>query len=239
MSAFAHRPRRGATDSWLTPPELVGAVGPFDLDPCAAGAEYAWRPWETAATSYTHDGLTRPWFGMVWVNPPFGDEIGPWLARAAAHGRAVGLAFARTETDWFFDEAWDKASGWLFLRGRLHFHKPSGERARDNCGAPPVLIGYGDEAMMRLARSGIPGKLLPNAFAVLVTPDGARVGTWKEVIEAAAAGRTLALRDLYAAAEGTAKVREAKARGHNWRAQVRRALQRYFAPVGGGVWRTA
>ena len=28
----------GNTNTWLTPPELVKALGPFDIDPCAAGA---------------------------------------------------------------------------------------------------------------------------------------------------------------------------------------------------------
>ena len=40
MSLTAHqRPHRGASDVWLTPPEIIDAVGPFDLDPCAAPGE--------------------------------------------------------------------------------------------------------------------------------------------------------------------------------------------------------
>ena len=30
-----HKPNRGASDRWLTPPDIVQALGPFDLDPCA------------------------------------------------------------------------------------------------------------------------------------------------------------------------------------------------------------
>lgn len=29
-------PNNGESDIWLTPPEIVGALGHFDLDPCAA-----------------------------------------------------------------------------------------------------------------------------------------------------------------------------------------------------------
>ena len=37
MSLSSHqRPHRGATDVWLTPPHMIAALGPFDLDPCAA-----------------------------------------------------------------------------------------------------------------------------------------------------------------------------------------------------------
>lgn len=237
MSSFAHAPHRGATDTWLTPPAVVAAVGPFDLDPCAAPAP---RPWPTARTHYDltagQDGKQLPWHGMVWVNPPYGPEAGSWMALLATHGTGVGLLLARTETDWFFKTVWARAAGLLFLRGRLHFHDAAGRRAQANCGAPPVLVGYGDEALRRLARAPLDGHLVVQAAAVLLNPDGARVGTWQEAIEVAAMGRTLRLRDLYAAAEGTAKVREAKAAGHNWRAQLRRALQRHFQPHGDAVW---
>jgi hypothetical protein len=30
---------RGKTDCWLTPPEIIRALGPFDLDPCAAPSQ--------------------------------------------------------------------------------------------------------------------------------------------------------------------------------------------------------
>jgi hypothetical protein len=30
-----HRPYRGQTDEWLTPPEIIAALGQFDLDPCS------------------------------------------------------------------------------------------------------------------------------------------------------------------------------------------------------------
>ena len=55
-------------DEWLTPPELVSALGKFDLDPCSPIN----RPWDTAKKHYTilDDGLTQPWDGKVWCNPP-------------------------------------------------------------------------------------------------------------------------------------------------------------------------
>jgi hypothetical protein len=35
MSIGKHeRPNKGATDIWLTPLEIIDALGPFDLDPC-------------------------------------------------------------------------------------------------------------------------------------------------------------------------------------------------------------
>ena len=73
MSLSGHqKPHRGATDEWLTPPYIINALAPFDLDPCAPVI----RPWATARRHLTieDDGLAHPWTGFVWCNPPFGPE---------------------------------------------------------------------------------------------------------------------------------------------------------------------
>ena len=145
-------------DEWLTPPHIIERLGPFDLDPCAPVV----RPWPTAARHFTmhDDGLKQPWHGRVWLNPPYGRETGTWLARLAAHGHGVALIFARTETEMFFGEVWEKASALLFIRGRLHFHHVDGTRAAANAGAPSVLIAYGPEDRERLAACSIDGQLI-------------------------------------------------------------------------------
>lgn len=148
----------GATDEWLTPPEIIIALGPFDLDPCAPSDQ----PWTTAAANYTmnDDGLSKPWNGRVWLNPPYGPRTGLWLARLAEHGNGVALVFARTETEMFHRFAWDRADAMLFLRGRLHFHFPDGRRAKFNAGAPSVLVAYGQRNTQKLGSSGISGKFI-------------------------------------------------------------------------------
>ncbi len=236
MSTFAMDAHAGRTDVWLTPPSVIKAVGPFDLDPCAAPEP---RPWPTAARHIVEDedGLSQEWSGMCFVNPPYSD-CGPWLKKLADHGQGVGLVFARVETDWFFRTAWERGAGLLFLRGRIKFCTPDGRPTRSGV-APSVLIGYGDEALRRLANAPLKGHLVVASASLLISADGTAVGTWQEAVAAAMGGRTLRLRDIYAAAEGTAKVREAKERGHNWQAQVRRALQVYFRPVKPAVWSPA
>ena len=146
------------THVWLTPPHVLEALGPFDLDPCAAPAP---RPWSTAATHWgpADNSLGRPWHGRVWLNPPYGGPslVGPWMRRMAEHGRGTALIFARTETDVFFEAGWARATAMLFLRGRLIFHRPDGARAGGNGGAPSVLIAYGQEDAARLRACGLPG----------------------------------------------------------------------------------
>jgi hypothetical protein len=153
------KPNAGLKDEWLTPPEIIEALGPFDLDPCAAVDQ----PWKTAHIQYTieEDGLSRPWMGMVWCNPPYGPQTWKWLSALAAHGNGIALIFARTETAGFFDEVWEKADALLFLEGRLHFHHADGSRAAGNSGGPSVLVAYGDEAVERLYGCELGGMFIP------------------------------------------------------------------------------
>jgi len=145
-------------DEWLTPPDLLRALGSFDLDPCAPVV----RPWDMALQHYTvfDNGLSKPWAGRVWCNPPYGLEAAHWLARCADHGNAIALIFARTETEAFFDHVWKKADALLFIKGRLHFHYVTGERAEFNGGAPSVLIAYGMDNARSLRDCGIAGQFV-------------------------------------------------------------------------------
>jgi hypothetical protein len=149
------RAYKGRTDEWLTPPEIVSSLGPFDLDPCSPIN----RPWSTANNHFTveDDGLSKEWNGRVWLNPPYGPETGKWLQKLAEYGNGIALIFARTETDMFHKWVWQKASALLFLRGRLHFYNVSGERSKFNAGGPSVLVAYGDANAKRLKESGIDG----------------------------------------------------------------------------------
>lgn len=170
-------------DEWLTPPAIIEALGPFDLDPCAAEKQ----PWATANRHYTSDGLTQPWAGLVWCNPPY-DAATPWLERCAEHNNAIALLFARTETRPWFNHIWPKAKAILFVKGRLTFFEftcqtcgvaqsqhdkqspdcgyiKSGTAVKgtSNSGGPSALIAYGDIARVRLLGSWprIPGALVP------------------------------------------------------------------------------
>lgn len=81
-----------ATDVWLTPPKLLAQLGHFDLDPCSPLN----RPWNTADNHYTieDDGLTQPWFGRIWMNPPYGRGMDQWMKRIKDYAAGGGV-------DWF------------------------------------------------------------------------------------------------------------------------------------------
>jgi len=114
-----------ATCEWATPPDLFARLdaqhGPFDLDVCATASNAKCPRFFTRADN----GLAQRWTGRVWCNPPYGREIGLWMAKAALAARTgaaevvVCLVPARTDTAWWNDHA---AQGEVeFLRGRVRF----------------------------------------------------------------------------------------------------------------------
>lgn len=235
----SHQSARSASDQWLTPPAILEALGgadSFDLDP----ASLPDRPWPTAKAHYTEadNGLMLPWFGRVWLNPPYSIElVTRFLGRMAAHDHGTALIFARTETDAFHRFVWGAAAGLLFLRGRLNFHHADGRRAAANGGAPSVLIAYGAEDRDILAAAPIDGHFVPLRlpFSVLAR---ALAPTWREALEGFFADRDgpVALADLYRAFAGHPKT----SGNPHWRDKLRQVLQRgAFERVEKGVWRRA
>lgn len=146
------------TTRWLTPSWIVEALGEFDLDPCGAPEH------DLAARTYLlengDNGLELPWFGRVWLNPPYGREQEPFMRRLVDHGQGTALIFARTETRSFFETVWDSASAVLFIRGRLTFAKADGGKPIANAGAPSVLVAYGAGDAEALRVSGIAGRFV-------------------------------------------------------------------------------
>lgn len=143
------KPFEGATNSWLTPPDLIEALGPFDLDPCAASP----RPFDIGTVNYTEadDGLARPWTGFVWCNPPYGPHVGQWLERMRKHGNGIALVFARTDTR-AMQSALRGADTVFFLAGRLRFLRSTRPfESGGSAGAPSMLLGYGPLACEKLS----------------------------------------------------------------------------------------
>lgn len=231
-----HQSARPISTTWLTPPPVIDGLGgadSFDLDPCA----FEGSPIRTAraAICLPQDGLAVEWDGRVYLNPPYtSGEVDGWLAKLARHGRGTALIFARTETECFTREVWGKASGLLFLQGRLHFHHPDGTRAKANAGAPSVLCAYGADDLDRLAASPLAGSLVPLRFARGVMVAALDL-TWGDAVLSFVRrqGGTVSVSDLY-----RHFAKHPKARGRtNWRAKVRQTVQRLrLDNVGPGLW---
>lgn len=112
------------TDLWETPQEFFDELNyefHFDLDVCAL-------PENAKCSRYyspEQNGLSQPWDGVCWCNPPYGQEIGKWVQKgflASVSGKAtvVMLLPARTDTKWFHEYIYGKAEV-RFIKGRLKF----------------------------------------------------------------------------------------------------------------------
>ena len=120
------RPAWWTSDHWATPPSLIRKLelefGAFDLDP-ACHHETAKAP-----KFYTpaDDGLSQPWFGRVFLNPPY-SNVTPWLEKAIAETTArraslvIALLPVCTDTDWFHDFVLDRAEI-RFIKRRVRFY---------------------------------------------------------------------------------------------------------------------
>jgi len=155
VSLGSHQRTVGLSQNHITPKWIIDALGPFDLDPCAADP----RPWDCARINWTSHGLERDWLRKLFIyeNPPFDRYVvGKWIAKLAEHGNGICLLHARTEAAWF-EPVWQHAAAILFMADRIHFHRPDGSRQPANSGAPPILAAFGDKAVLRLHRCGIAG----------------------------------------------------------------------------------
>jgi hypothetical protein len=151
----SHQRCVGKSQVHLTPRWLIDALGPFELDPCAADP----RPWDCANINWEEgfNGLPRKWFGRVWLNPPFDRyQVGKWIQKLADHDDGMCLVHARTEAEWF-QPIWRQADCILFLDKRIKFCRPDGTEQPANSGAPPVIAAFGVEASHRLGQSGLGG----------------------------------------------------------------------------------
>lgn len=108
-----------ATDMWATPHGFFNSLDlefRFNLDVCATPENAKCGRFFTKE----QDGLKQDWGGATcWMNPPYGKEIGKWVAKASHH-YVVALLPARTDTKWFHDYIYGKAEI-RFIKGRLKF----------------------------------------------------------------------------------------------------------------------
>jgi phage N-6-adenine-methyltransferase len=148
--------------NWRTPKDLLERLylvfGPFDLDPCSPTHDRALAP--VRARMYfteTDDGLSLPWTGTVFLNPPYGRALPQWISKAREEvelGRAsvaVALVPARTDTSWWHSYIAQKADV-FFLKGRLRF----GDSAQ-SAPFPSALVIWGaDLSTVEALKNSLP-----------------------------------------------------------------------------------
>ena len=119
-------------NAWCTPQDFFDRLNSefdFTLDPCATEKSAKCKKFFTAV----EDGLKQDWGGYsVFVNPPYGRQIGKWVKKCYEEGKkpttkVVMLIPSRTDTRYFHDYILGKAEI-RFIKGRLTFWDMDGEK---------------------------------------------------------------------------------------------------------------
>jgi len=140
-------------NTWFTPKHIIDSLGPFDMDVCTVST----RPFDTATEHIEYDkgecGLALGWFGYVWMNPPYGKEIEPFIKKFGQHENGIALVFARMGTPWM--QEWiSKGRDVFFLRKRVKFINRYGITG-SNAGTDSCLLVCGSHAKDQVNKSGL------------------------------------------------------------------------------------
>lgn len=145
----------GKSDEWYTPRYIFDAIGErFDLDVSAP----VLGPRHTPTQNWYHplrNALRQPWFGFIWMNPPFGHQRQKreWLSHFFYHGDGIALVPDRTSAPWFQEYA-PRADAICWVAPKIKFERPDGSRG-ESPGTGTALLAAGNRAAHALAQSGL------------------------------------------------------------------------------------
>ena len=130
------------TDMWATPQEFFNRLNEefnFELDVCAIAENAKCEKYYSPEI----DGLKQEWVGMVWMNPPYGRNIGEWVKKAYESSlkgaTVVCLIPARTDTKYWHEYC---MKGEIrFVKGRLKFGD-----SKNSAPFPSAVVIFGGRA---------------------------------------------------------------------------------------------
>ena len=145
--------RNSGGDDYYTSQWIFDGLGlEFDLDPCSpiVGGVVP------ARTKYTieDDGLSHDWFGLVWMNPPYGSKNQGWYKKFLAHGNGLAfLTIAQMSTN-KFTEIIPGIDGLLIYHKRVHLIDGTTGKRRNSPGGS-VLVAMGTKAIQAINKSNL------------------------------------------------------------------------------------
>ena len=134
------------SDEHYTPKWLFDHMGiVFDLDVAApiGGSNVPAHKYYTQED----DGLTQPWFGNVWMNPPF-SKPSPWVDKFIDNNQGIALLVV-SRSNWF-KQIWRKADAIIPTPPEFKFERPDGSNKAISF--QTFLFGFGEKAIIGLGR---------------------------------------------------------------------------------------
>lgn len=151
LPLFTQKQTQITSDDWYTPRFLFDALGlTFSIDvACPTGG-----PWHTPCQAYytqEDDGLSSPWHGTVFMNPPY-SRPAPWVEKWIRHGDGIAL-MVMTKSHWF-ESLWTHPGTRVIYLRQIKFERPG----MPNGGASSWSYGLwaiGETAIRALEASGL------------------------------------------------------------------------------------
>lgn len=133
------------SDDYWTPKFIFDAIGlTFDLDVACPPEGPAHTPCHAYYTQ-ADNGLTSPWHGTVWMNPPFSSTTA-WVTKWLDHGNGIALVpFSKSR---WFERLWNEADAMLLPPIHMKF-------VQGSIFMPVVLASIGNTATTALTNSNI------------------------------------------------------------------------------------
>jgi hypothetical protein len=142
---------RTETDERYTPKWIFDALGEtFDMDPASPMDAQTHVP---AAKVFTRadDGLSQPWEGFVWLNPPFSNTT-PWADRFITHAENdQGGLFLGPFANARWTQSMLRAATGVWLMRDFAFDHPTHAGKRSSM--PLAMYGFGGRALIALNRA--------------------------------------------------------------------------------------
>ena len=154
VTADNHRAQGTGENEWYTPAADIAlaknVLGTIDLDPASSPMANV-KVGAKRIYTQADNGLSKPWHGKVWLNPPYAQpEIQHFIEKAVAEyesghvSEAVVLTHNYTDTAWF-QAAANGCAAICFTRGRIAFESPTGEKAAPTQGQAFFYFGTSPE----------------------------------------------------------------------------------------------
>ena len=129
------------SNEWNTPDDLYNKLNNefnFTLDPCTNGENNKCEKFYTEK----ENGLIKDWSkDIVFMNPPYGRQISQWIEKAYNESlkgsKVVCLIPSRTDTKYWHNFIFNKASEVRFIKGRLKFGN-----SKNSAPFPSAIIVY-------------------------------------------------------------------------------------------------